>query len=118
MRPHGVDVSAIEQIFVGRRVVLFDPVDEFELPHQSRLAGLQYARLVLRHEARAPRDRNPRPGLVLHPRQINRRARHRRNLDRPRRFWTAELTKISWPRPQATSQAAGTTARLISPQCT
>ena len=86
MRPHGIDISAVEQILVGRGIVLFDPVDEFELPHQSRLARLRHPRLVLRHEARAVRYRDPRPGLVLHPRQIDRRARHHKPRPPPKLF--------------------------------
>ena len=77
MRAHGIDVRAVEQILVGGRVVLLDPVDQLELPHHLRLAALWRRLDVLRHEIWGARDRDPQPGLVLHPRQIDRRARHK-----------------------------------------
>ena len=77
MRPHGIDIGAVEQILVGGGVVLFDPVDQLELPHQPRLAGLGCRFFsLLRHQVWRARSRHPQPGLVLHPGQIDRRARH------------------------------------------
>ena len=35
MRPHGIDIGAVEQILVGGGIVLLDPVDQVVLPHQS-----------------------------------------------------------------------------------
>ncbi len=77
MRPHGIDVGAVEQVLVGRRIILLDPLDQIVLPHHLRLARRRLPRL--RHERRAhARHHDPRPGLVLHPRQgqIDRRTRH------------------------------------------
>ena len=76
MGPHGIDIGAVEQVLVGGGVVLFDPVDQLELPHQPRLAGLWRRFAVLRHQVWRARSRHPQPGLVLHPGQIDRRARH------------------------------------------
>ena len=84
MGPHGVDVGAVEQVLVRRRIVLFDPVDQLELPHQPRFAGFWLRFVALRHEVGSARDRDPQPGLILHPRQIDRRARHEQK-PRPRR---------------------------------
>ena len=35
MRAHGVDIGAIEQIFVGLRIVFANAIDEFVLPHHA-----------------------------------------------------------------------------------
>ena len=77
MRAHGIDIGAVEQVFVGAGIVLLDPVDQVVLPHHQRLAGLWRRFRSLRHQRRAARHRDPGPGLVLHPRQIDRRARHK-----------------------------------------
>ena len=76
MSPHGIDIGAVEQVFVGAGIVLLDPVDQLVLPHHPRLAGLRRSLDLLRHHHRRARHRDPGPGLVLHPRQIDRRARH------------------------------------------
>ena len=92
---HGIDIGAVEQVLVGRGIVLFDPVDQLELPHHPRPARLRRHPLAgLRDEVGAARHRCPRPGLVLHPRQIDRRTRH--GNPRLRRQSRRELTiKIS-----------------------
>ena len=97
---HGVDIGAVEQILVGCRVVLLDPVDQLVLPHHPRLARLcrNLGTVGRRHQVRAARHRHPGTGLVLHPRQIvGRRARHHgpwaivrcKNGRKP-------ITRISW----------------------
>jgi hypothetical protein len=76
---HGVDIGAVEQVLVGSRIVLLDPVKQLVLPHHPRLAGrCRNLRTVgLRHQVRSARHRHPGTGLVLHPRQIvGRRAWH------------------------------------------
>ena len=76
MGAHGVDISAVKQILVGVRIVVFDAIDQFILPHQP-LARLCRQRLDLkRRQIEAARHRRPDSGLVLHPRQIDRHARH------------------------------------------
>jgi hypothetical protein len=77
MRAHSVDIRPVEQLLVGPRIVLFDPLNQIVLPHQTRLAGFPRRRLAIeRHQRGATRRRHPRSRLVLHPRQIDRRARH------------------------------------------
>ncbi len=77
MRPHGIDIGAVEQVFVGGGIVLLDLVDQVVLPHQQRLARLWRRFRIERHQGRAVRHRYPGPGLVLHSRQVDRRARHK-----------------------------------------
>ena len=77
MRAHGIDISPVEKLFVGLRVVLLDLVDQLVLTRLARLAGLWRRRFaVKRHQIRSARRRHPGAGLVLHPRQIDRQARH------------------------------------------
>ena len=78
VRAHGVDVGAVEQILVSGGIELLDPVDQLELPHHRRPARLRRDLVVPRHEIRSARDRDPQTGLVLHPGQIDRRARHQK----------------------------------------
>ncbi len=79
MRPHRVDIGAIEQILVGLRIVLLDAVDQLELPKKPRSARLLRRRFVVaRRQIGCARDRDPQPGLVLHSWQIDWRARHQR----------------------------------------
>ena len=68
MGAHGIDIGTVEQLFVGSRIILLDPIDQLELPHHARLAGLRRPVDLLRHDNRRARDRDPGPGLVLHPR--------------------------------------------------
>ena len=127
VRAHGVDVGAVEQVFVGGGVILFDPIDQLELPHHPRLAALRRRYVVLRHEVGRARDRDPQPGLVLHPRQINRRARHQdlglRRETRPAKA----IIKISWrglcatrrpPPSRSSNQSCRPVANFPLPHCT
>ena len=77
MRPHGIDIGAIEQVLIGGGIVLLDVLDQIVLPH-ARLARLGPRHLggVRRDQARRTRQRSPRAGLILHARQIDRRTRH------------------------------------------
>jgi hypothetical protein len=80
MRLHGVDIGAIEQRLAGIRIVTLDPLDQVVLPHHLRLRRLVlFCRLFkdLRHDVEAALKRRPRPGLILHPRQVGGRMRHR-----------------------------------------
>ena len=106
MGAHGIDVGAVEQVFVGARIVLLDPVDQLELPHHPRLAGLRRLLDLLRHYNRRARHRDPGPGLVLHPRQIDRRARHQQPQTSPAKPGKSAfaVTRISWRSPCATSR--------------
>ncbi len=79
VRLHGVDIGTVEQFLVRRRVVLLDAVDQLVLPHHPRLARLRCDLFgYFRDQVRAARDRHPGSGLVLHPRQVDWRTRHRR----------------------------------------
>jgi hypothetical protein len=40
MRPHGVDIGPVEQVFVGIGVVAPDPVNELVLPHHAHAGPL------------------------------------------------------------------------------
>ena len=76
---HGVDVGAVEQRLVGVRVVAAHPVDQVVLPHHlrpRRSLGFRCVFKGLRDDLAAALDRGPGPGLILHTRQIGRRARH------------------------------------------
>ena len=78
VRAHGIDIGAVEQLLVGLRIVLLDPVEQLVLPHLARFERVRRRLAGHRQQIRAARRRRPRPGLVLHPRQIQigRRARH------------------------------------------
>ncbi len=79
MRLHGIDVGAVEQRLAGIRVVALDALDQVVLPHHLRLVRLPgYCKTLkdLRVRSEAAIERCPNPGLVLHARQVARRARH------------------------------------------
>ena len=76
MGPHGIDIGAVEQVLVGAGIVLLDPVDQLELPHQPRLAGLWRSvrrRCGTRSGARATATRS-RGWFCIRGRSIGERA--------------------------------------------
>ena len=108
MRAHGVDVGAVEQVLVGRGIILLDPVDQLVLPHQrAACAALARALADLRHEIRAARQ--PRPAVrgwfCIRGKSIGDRAMTILVL---RRQKPARLVTISWRGPSATRRRAPT----------
>ena len=67
MRLHGVDIGAVEQRFVGVRIVGAHPFDQIVVPHHRRLAGLRRLFNDLRCR-NGPLQRRPGGRLLLHPR--------------------------------------------------
>ena len=57
VRLHGVDIGAVEQVLVGVRIVVLDPLDQVVLPHHVRLAP-----------SSAPRPRPARSAAQARPR--------------------------------------------------
>ena len=76
MRLHGVDIGAVEQRFVGIGIVALDPVDQFVLPHDLRLAAFFFLFNGLRCDLQIALQRRAGARLVLHPRQLRRRPHH------------------------------------------
>ena len=46
MRPHGIDIGAVEQVFVGGGIVVLHPVDQVVLPHQQRFTRLRSRKVI------------------------------------------------------------------------
>ncbi len=76
MGPHGIDIGAVEQVFVGGGIVLFDPVDQVVLPHHRGLRDLAAAlrRPAARGSARAPTRTRGRGWFCIRGRSIGERA--------------------------------------------
>ena len=69
MRLHGIDIGAVEQRFVGIRIVAADPLDQFVLPHHLRL-GRRASAFRCRGRHMQPKfQRRAGARLVLHPGQ-------------------------------------------------
>ncbi len=73
---HRVDIGAVEQRFVSIRIVALDPVDQFVLPHDLRLAAFFFLFSDLRCDLQIALQRRAGARLVLHPRQLRRRPHH------------------------------------------
>ena len=115
VRLHGVDVGAVEQSFVGVRIVAADPLDQFVLPHhrRGRVRFLSAAN-DLRDQIKPTLERRAAPGRVLHARQIGLRACHKSKISR--RFGAATRQRPKMVHEMDTARKSGPSlARPLPP---
>ena len=73
MRPHGINVGAVEQLLVDLGIIFAHPIDEIVLAHHA-LGRRRLRHRLPHHLPMLPRRADAR--LVLHAREFIRRARH------------------------------------------